>query len=240
MQVRGIHVKAYYNCRASQEFFRAPVTYAEHIDNGMRAEVAVPDCQGDSASACGNGTWARDFSPFWKKCLVIAKWPINLLEMALEPFETAEAQGLPTVRQQSVFVENTVGQLLRLARLFDHTEVRILAVSVVYAVDCAICRLIVDDPDRAHELLTEARFQVSETELLVVCLPPGKRALLHTWATLLGGEINMFYTYPLLVRPKGLSAIAVLPDSMEQAVSVLRERGFTVLDQQDLMDVRLE
>ena len=128
----------------------------------------------------------------------------------------------------------------RLTRLFDQTEVRILAVSVVYAVDCAICRLIVDDPDRAHDLLTGARFQVSETELLVVCLPHGKRALLHTWATLLGGEINILYTYPLLVRPKGCSAIAVLPDNMEQAVSLLRERGFTVLDQQDLMDVRLE
>ncbi len=200
----------------------------------------MPDCQGDSATPCGNGTWAPAFLAILKKCLGFAEWPINWLVMALEPFETAEAQGLPTVRQQSVFVENTVGQLLRLTRLFDQTEVRILAVSVVYAVDCAICRLIVDDPDRAHDLLTGARFQVSETELLVVCLPHGKRALLHTWATLLGGEINILYTYPLLVRPKGCSAIAVLPDNMEQAVSLLRERGFTVLDQQDLMDVRLE
>lgn len=160
--------------------------------------------------------------------------------MAIEPYETAEAQGLPTVRQQSVFVENSVGQLLRLTRLFDRTEIRILAISVVYSVDCAICRMIFDDPDRAHELLVGARFQVSEAELLVVSLPHGKRALLHTWAALLGAEINIYYTYALLIRPAGCPAIAVLPDNMDQAVVTLRERGFTVLDQQDLIDTRLE
>ena len=110
--------------------------------------------------------------------------------MEIEPLSTAEAHDQPTVRQQSVFVENRVGQLLRLARLFDHTDVRILALSVVYSVDCAICRMIVNDPDQAYEVLAAGRFQVSETELIVVSLPHGKRALLHTWAALLQGEVN--------------------------------------------------
>ncbi len=158
--------------------------------------------------------------------------------MDIEPLETAEAQGIPTIRQQSVFIENRVGQLLRLTRLFDQTEIRILAVSVVYAVDCAICRMIFDDPDRACEVLTGARFQVSETELIVVSLPHGKRALLHTWAALLNAEINIHYTYPLLIRPSGASAIAVCAENNEQAVQVLRERGFDILDQDDLLRAR--
>ena len=160
--------------------------------------------------------------------------------MDIEPLETAEANDLPTVRQQSVFIENRVGQLLRLTRLFDQTEIRILAVSVVYCVDCAICRMILDDPDRGYEVLSRAGFQVSETELIVVGLPHGKRALLHTWAALLGAEINIHYTYPLLIRPKGLAAIAVHPDNLEQAVRVLRERKFHVLDQSDLLENRYE
>lgn len=158
--------------------------------------------------------------------------------MDLEPLGTAEAHDLPTVRQQSVFIENRVGQLLRLTRLFEQTDIRILAVSVIYSVDCAICRMILDDPDKAYDVLTGARFQVSETELLVVSLPHGKRALLHTWTSLLAGEINIFYTYPLLVQPKGSAAIAVLPDSIEQAVAVLKEQGFEVLSQADLYDTR--
>jgi len=160
--------------------------------------------------------------------------------MDIQPFETAEANSYPTVRQQSVFIENRVGQLLRLTRLFDQTDIRILAVSVVYSVDCAIVRMILDDPDRGYEVLTDAGFQVSETEMIVVSLPPGKRALLHTWAALLGGEINIHYTYPLLIQPKGCAAIAVLPDNIENAIKVLRERSFEVLDQQDLREGRIE
>jgi hypothetical protein len=160
--------------------------------------------------------------------------------MELEPLGTAEAHGYPTIRQQSVFIENRVGQLLRLTKLFDQTDIRILAVSVVYSVDCAIVRMILDDPERAYDVLTQSGFQVSETELIAVSLPHGRRALLHTWAALLDGEISIHYTYPLLVRPKGCAAIAVLPDNIEQAIRVLRERNFEVLDQQDLLEVRNE
>jgi len=155
--------------------------------------------------------------------------------MAFEPLETAEAQGHPTVRQQSVFVENRIGQLLRLTRLFDHTDTRILAVSVVYSVDCAICRMILDDPDQGYEVLSNNGFQVSESELIVVSLPHGKRALLHTWAALLGAEVNIHYTYPLLVQPGGCAALAIHPDNIEQAIAVLRDRNFRLLDQEDLI-----
>jgi hypothetical protein len=156
--------------------------------------------------------------------------------MALEPKDTAEAHDVPTVRQQSVFIENRVGQLLRLAQLFDQTNVRILAISVVYSCDCAICRMILDDPDKGYEVLSNARFQISETDLIVVSLPRGKRALLHTWAALLGAEISIHYTYPLLIHPKGSAAIAIATDNIEQAVKVLRERGFETLDQSQLFE----
>lgn len=146
--------------------------------------------------------------------------------------------GFPTVRQQSVFIENRVGQLLRLAKLFDQTEIRILAISVVYSVDCAIVRMILDDADRGYDVLTGARFQVSEAELIAVSLPHGKRALLETWAALLDGEINVHYVYPLLIRPRNSAAIVILPDNIESAIRLLRDNKFDVLDQQDLIDAR--
>jgi len=160
--------------------------------------------------------------------------------MELEPLDTAEAHDSPTVRQQSVFVENRVGQLLQLTRLFDRADIRILAVSVVNSVDCAICRMILDDPDQGYDVLTGSRFQVSETELIVVSLPHGKRALLRTWMALIGGEVNIFYTYPLLMQVRGNAALAVCTDAIEDAVNVLREKGFELLGQQDLLDARDE
>jgi len=158
--------------------------------------------------------------------------------MAIEPFQTAQGHALPTVRQQSIFVENRVGQLLRLTRLFDQADIRILAVSVVDSVDCAICRMILDDPDKAYDVLSVSGFKVSETELIVVSLPHGKRALLHTWVALLEAEINIHYTYPLLVRPKDRAAIALAPDSIEAAIQTLREKKFDVLSQNDLLETQ--
>lgn len=158
--------------------------------------------------------------------------------MDIEPLGTMEGQAVPTVRQQSIFVDNRVGQLLRLTRLFTQTDIRILAISVINSVDCAICRMIVDDANKGNKVLQEAGFQISETELLVVSLPHGKRALLDTWAALLGAEINIHYTYPLLVRPRDSAAIAILPDSLENAARILRERGLDVLDEADLLESR--
>ncbi len=155
--------------------------------------------------------------------------------MELEPFETIEAQGFPTVRQLSIFMESRVGQLLRLTKLFDKTEVHIVALSIVNAVDCAVIRMIVDKPDDAYAVLTEHGFAVVDSELLVVSLPSGKRALLHTWAALMSGEVNINYTYPLLVQPKGASAIALHADNLDMAASVLRHNRLDVLDHQDLM-----
>lgn len=155
--------------------------------------------------------------------------------MSLEPFETAEAHDDLTVQQLSVFLENRLGQLLQLTRLLDQTDVHILAISVVNSVDCAVVRMIVDQPDHAASLFREHRFGVSESELLVVSLPPGKRGLLRIWSALLGGEVNITYTYPLLVRPYGSPAVAIQTDDAEMGIKVLQSKKFVVLSQSDLL-----
>ena len=215
------------------------VNYGKQIGNERRAFREVIDCQRGSRSACVIGTFARPLDSALKM-LLFGGLADRLPYMALEPLETAEGYEDVAVRQQSIFVENRVGQLLRLTKLFERTDIRILAVSVVYSVDCAICRMILDDPDKACELLTQAGFKYSETELIVVSLPRGKRALLHTWMALLAAEINIYYTYPLLIHPRNCAAIAILPDSIGQAVQTLRQKKFEVLTQEALFETRHE
>ena len=99
----------------------------------------------------------------------------------------------PHCRQLSVFVENRLGQLLRLTRLFEKDNLSILAVSVEGATECAIVRLLVDSPDAAHEALSDAHFAVTETELLVIELPRGKRGITSICEALIAGEVNMNY-----------------------------------------------
>lgn len=157
------------------------------------------------------------------------------LVMERPPLETLEGQGHATVRQISVFVDNRPGQLLRLTQLISQQDIRILALSVVDAADCAIVRLLVDQPDAALESLSQAGWAASVVELVVVALPHGKRGLLTVWSALLAGEINIAYAYPLFPAHIG-PAIALHVDNVEIAISILREKAFHVLSEADLQD----
>lgn len=154
--------------------------------------------------------------------------------MSLEPLETASGSDFPLCRQLSVFVENRLGQLLRLTREFEKGNLRIRAVTVEGATDCAIVRLLVDDPDAGHEMLGNASFAVSETELLVVELPSGKRGIRSICEALIAGEVNMNYIYPLLPDEKRAACVAIQVDNLPQAAGVLNARKFRLVDQSDL------
>lgn len=154
--------------------------------------------------------------------------------MSLEPLETAEASDYPMCRQLSVFLENRLGQLLRLTRLFEQQAIHILGLSVEGSVDCSIVRLLVDDPDGAVQLLAQTNFAVAETELLVVELPPGKRGLMTVCSALIAAEVNINYLYPLIASEERGACLAIQVDNPSQAVGVLAAGRFHVLDQGEL------
>src|SRR5690554_5380554 len=113
--------------------------------------------------------------------------------MALKyDFETTEKFRTPTVRQISVFLDDRVGALLRLFQAFEGSDVRVVGMSVVHAIDCAIVRLICDDTEMAVKNLKERGFPTSETEMVVVEVPHG-HGLRSICSALLAGEVNIDY-----------------------------------------------
>lgn len=152
-----------------------------------------------------------------------------------KPQETTEGQGAPAVRQISIFVENRLGQLLHITQLFEKQDIRMLSLSIVDLVDCAVVRMVFDSADKAIGILREAGFDVAVAEVVVVRLPGGQRALLTVWSALLGAEISIAYAYPLIPSEMG-SAIVLYVDNVELATETLRMRHFEVLDESDLQD----
>jgi len=153
--------------------------------------------------------------------------------MAGPPLGTSETFESPAVRQLSVFIEDRVGALLRLFKTFDGTSVRVVGMTIINEVDCAVVRLICDDSDKALELLRGKGFPVSEAELLVVEIPQGQ-GLMSICSAMMAAEINIDYAYPLLTRPTGRAALAIHTDSPEAAVQVLRSRKVLLMSEDDL------
>jgi hypothetical protein len=154
--------------------------------------------------------------------------------MSRELFETAETHATPTVRQLSTFLDNRVGQLLLLTKAFEGTPVRILALSIVSSVDCAIVRLLVDKPEEGEKILQQAGFPISVAEMIVVEMPPGPTGLLTICSALLSAEVNIHYAYPLLSHPNGRPSLALLVDDLVTSAATLKAKKFRVLDESDL------
>lgn len=148
-------------------------------------------------------------------------------------YETAEGFATPAVRQLSVFLDDRVGALMHLFGAFEGSSIRVVGMSVVHAIDCAIVRIICDDTDAAVDALKNRKFAVSQTELVVVEIPAG-HGLRSICSALLAGEINIDYAYPLLTRPTGRPALAIHSDDLETAAKLLRGRKFTILGENDL------
>src|SRR5438128_2854629 len=86
-------------------------------------------------------------------------------------FSTARGRDWPSVRQFNVLMENKVGVLLSLVRRFETTDIRIISLTCVDSADCAIIRIVLSDPERAYEVLKQAKLSFTESDLLVVQLP---------------------------------------------------------------------
>lgn len=153
--------------------------------------------------------------------------------MSGSQFETADRPMSSSVRQISVFLENRVGQLLRLLQVLHGRSVRLRGLSIVHATDCAIVRLLCDNTDDAKHILRDENFSMSEADVVVVELPDSS-SLLMVCAALLSAEINISYIYPLFELPAGRHAIAILCDDITTAASVLQHRRFQLLGEEDL------
>jgi hypothetical protein len=147
---------------------------------------------------------------------------------------TTEKLNSPPVRQFSVFLQNKVGALLEVVKLLNEHSVVVLALSIQDSSESSMGRMIVSDPERVAQLFREHEIPFSECEVLVVELREGASDLAKVLAALLMAEVNIYFSYPLLVRPRGRAVLAMHLDDTECSSSVLRGDGFYILNQADL------
>lgn len=137
------------------------------------------------------------------------------------------------VKQFSLFMENKVGRLADIFRLFEENAIHVLALTTLDTTDFSITRVVVDDPQRAKELLWEHDITFSETEVLAVEIA-GEHDINRVLAALLQTEINVHYIYAFVSRPHGRSALAMSIEDMELAVQILNTHSIRVLSQRDI------
>jgi hypothetical protein len=138
------------------------------------------------------------------------------------------------VRHFSIFLDNKVGALLEVVKLIEQKGVIVLAFSIVDSAESSIARMIVSDPALVAKLLHDHDIAFSQTTVLVVELAEGAADLGHVLSCLLMAEVNLLFSYPLLVRPRGKALLVLHVDDNECASTVLQGEGYQILTQGDL------
>lgn len=126
-----------------------------------------------------------------------------------------------------------MGRLNDLAALFRDHNVHIMAITVLDTTDSAIMRVIVDDPDKARELMVNNDFPYTECEVLAVEIGDESK-LKGVLAAIFEAEINVHYVYSFIKRPNGGAALVLSIEDSDVATQALNRCGFRVLTQRDI------
>ncbi|KXS46952.1 MULTISPECIES: ACT domain-containing protein [Methanohalophilus] len=140
------------------------------------------------------------------------------------------------IKQISLFAENKPGHLANIASSFKEASVNIRAFTIAEAGDFGIIRMVVDKPEKAHRVLHDAGFTVSETDVLGIQMEdvPGQLA---TIAEVLGKKgVNIDYAYAFVTKTEKAFLIIRVND-LKTAVETLYEQGISLLDMGDVQSI---
>jgi hypothetical protein len=154
--------------------------------------------------------------------------------MPLELPKTTSKRDGPLVKQFSVFLANKVGAMLDVVKLLNSHQCHVVAMSVSESTDSAIARVIVSDPAGVEKLFRQNNIAFGMCEVVVVEMDEVATGLAKLLAALFMAEVNVHFTYPLLMRPRGQAALALHVDDNECAISVLSGAGFKLLSQSEI------
>jgi hypothetical protein len=147
--------------------------------------------------------------------------------------KTIPARGGSAVTQFSVFTPNRLGRLRDLVGLLASKSINVLALMVLDTTDSAILRIVVDDPEKARELLREQNFPFTESALVAVELSAPDQ-LVRLMSALLEAELNINYLYSFIPQSRGKSILGLSMEDNEMAEQVLKRHQFVVLKQSDI------
>ena len=133
------------------------------------------------------------------------------------------------VEQISIFIENKSGRLAEVSGILGDSSVNIRALSLADTSDFGILRLIVDDSEKALQVLRGHKFTVSKTEVIGVAVPDSPGGLSSILHILDQNNVNVEYMYAFVERSGDNAVIIFRFDDIDEAIRVLAENGITIL-----------
>ncbi len=140
-------------------------------------------------------------------------------------------------RQISVFLENKKGKLAEVTGVLAENNIDMWAISIADTTNFGILRIIVDDPEKAVEVLKDAGYPVNTTEVLAVEVSDRPGGLHQVLNILSNEDISIEYLYSFVRRPEEMALILFKVDRLNDATDILKRAGINVITNDQVYDL---
>jgi hypothetical protein len=125
--------------------------------------------------------------------------------------------------QFSVFMVNKPGILAQILSEIANAKINIIAMTVMDSVEHGVLRVVLDQPQKAEAILTQANLPFSKSEVLCVNLDNQAGALAKVAELLAGNHINITYAYCTAGAKGGRTTGILKVADVKKAIKVLQE-----------------
>lgn len=141
------------------------------------------------------------------------------------------------VRQISVFLDNKPNQLTGVMKLLKNHTINIRALSIADTKDFGILRMIVDDTEKAVDVLRDASYAVAETEIVAITIPDTPGQLSRVLDILGEQNVNIEYLYAFLGKSDKSVSFVIRVDDNDNAYKALESGGIIRLTANDISEM---
>ncbi len=141
------------------------------------------------------------------------------------------------VEQISVFLENKSGRLADVTSVLAEAGINLRALSLADTADFGILRLIVNDTERAKQVLKDNGFTVGLTEVVAVEVEDKPGGMAKILRALGSGGINVEYMYAFVQKSGEYAIIIFRFDALDEAIDVLQKAGIRILKGEEVLSL---
>lgn len=135
-----------------------------------------------------------------------------------------------TVKQISVFLENTSGRLADVTTLLGENGVNLRAITIADTADFGILRLIVDDNEKALDTLKKNGFTAKVTQVFAIEIEDSPGGLASIMQILEQNGLNIEYLYATLEKNKDKAVVIFRVEDIEGATKVIEDNDLKTLE----------
>lgn len=141
------------------------------------------------------------------------------------------------VKQISVFLENKWGRLSDITSLLGNNNINIRALCIADTSDFGILRMIVDNPKKAYDVLSDNKYTVAQTDVLAVEISDKPGGLAEVLRLLKDKNLNIEYIYCFVSKSQEVAINVMRIEQIDIAIETFKNQGIKLISGEDLYNI---